>query len=361
MATGITSYGTAIPFLRISVEAIADVWKNTGLDLLKKNLRLTERAVLAPDEDTITLAVAAAREAVDRSGLGRNRFRALYFGTYTNPYDSRPSASILAEMLGFGPNLLCADVQFAGKSGTSAMQIAYAVVKSGLARDALAIGADTINRHCPPGDLYEYTASAGGAAFSIGDNKVIAEIDGMYSTARELTDFFRIEGDRYIKSGMGLGGETWSLGLNHDTALATEGLLKDLGATPKDFKFAVFQQPYGNTAYGAGRGAGFSEEQIDSGVIATKIGDVGSASTMIGLARVLDQANPGDRILVTSYGFGAGSDAIALKVTGEIDRVRTKGTTVDAKIDRKQSVDYATSAKTEYKYLRPEFPLGPNL
>lgn len=356
---GITGYGTAIPFNRVSVEEIHRVWRNTSLDRIKNVLKVNERAVLQPNEDTITLAIDASRKAMENSGAGPEFIDALFLGTGTNPYDSKPSATVVAQALGVGPNLMGADVQFSGKSGSTAMQICLSLVSSRMARTGLAIGADTINRHTSPGKFYEYTASAGAAAFVIGSENTLAEIVGVSSYASDLSDFFRPEGERYIQN-IGVGGElypAWEIGFAEHVFHASNAVMNRLKLKPDQFDYAVFQQPFGFAPFAIGERLGFSKEQIEPGVIAPVIGDCGAASALLGLAHVLDTAKPKQRILLATYGFGAGSDAMVLEVSEGIENKRPKIPLAHSLYEHKTMVDYATACRLEYKYMQDSSPL----
>ena len=96
--SGITSYGTWIPFYRLSVDEIHRVWRNCTIIRIKDDLKLSERAVLQPNEDTITLANAAADFALSK--ISKNEIGAAFFGSGTNPYDTRPSVTLICEALG---------------------------------------------------------------------------------------------------------------------------------------------------------------------------------------------------------------------------------------------------------------------
>ena len=62
---------------------------------------------------------------------------------------------------------------------------------------------------------------------------------------------------------------------------------------------------------------------------------------MVGLTEILDVANPGDRILMVSYGSGAGSDAFALRVTDRIPEIQKLALTTRQYIERRTGIDYA--------------------
>ncbi|HLC25962.1 MAG TPA: hydroxymethylglutaryl-CoA synthase [bacterium] len=356
---GITGYGAAIPYHRVSVEEIHRVWRNISLDKIKDVLKVNERAVLQPNEDTITLAIEASRNAMEHAGVQREVIDALFLGTCTNPYDSKPSMTVLSQALGTGPAVMGGDVQFSGKSGSTAMQICLGLVNSKMARAALAVGADTLNRHTSPGRFYEYTASAGAAAFVIGTQDPLAEIVGTSSYASDLSDFFRVEGDRYIQN-IGVGGElypAWEIGFADHVSHAANALMKELNLKPRDYDYAVFQQPFGFAPFSIGERLGFAREQIEPGVIAPVIGDCGAASALLGLIHVLDTAKPKQRILLATYGFGAGSDALSLEVTPAIEKKRPAIPLADSLYKRKAMVDYATSSRFEYKYIQDSNPL----
>ena len=359
LQSGIVGYGVSIPYRRMDVQQVLNVWKNSDYGLLKYRLRAAERAVLFFNEDTNTLATESSRNALKHAGLDGKEVEALYLGTGTNPWASNPSSTMIAESIGMTPDVMCSDIQFSGKSGTSAIQVCSALTESNAAKYALAIGADTLNRHVQPGELYEYVASAGSVSFVIGKEEVIAKIQGTQSYTSSLCDWFRIEGERYIKTGSSDIPDAIQIGLQEHIVAAVQKLNKKLMLKPEDYTYAVFQQPYGYVPFMLGSALNFRAEQVAPGVISEQIGDCGAASSLLGLANVLDSAKPGDRILLASYGFGAGSDAFSLELTSEIENKRGRAPLVKDLLGRKEMVDYATAMKYELKYLRSIYPLGP--
>lgn len=356
---GIVGYGAWIPFLRIKVEDINQVWGNCPLHRVKNVQKLTERAVLQPNEDTVTLAVGATRRAIEHANNGdKAKIKAVFLGTCTNPYDTRASVTLIEEALDLNKSSFSADIQFGGKSGTTAMQIGYALIKAGMVEQAVGIGSDTINRHTCPGRLYEYAASAGAVALVLGKDDVIVEIKGTSSYASDLSDFFRLEGERYIND-IGSGGKIYpafEAGMVDHIVGASNSLLQEMNTKPSDYDYVVFQQPYGAIPYILGERLGFTNEQIEPGVVSNEIGDCGSASSLLGLANVLDKAKAGQKIFLTSYGFGAGADAFSLETTPLIEKKRPK-LTIRQLLDNKSMINYAKAVRNEYKYGQETGPL----
>lgn len=358
MKSGIVGYGIAIPYRRMDVQQVLNVWKNSDYGILKFRLKAGERGVLFFNEDTNTLATESSRNALKHAGLDGKQIEAVYLGTGTNPWASNPSSTLIAESIGTTPEVLCSDIQFSGKSGTAAIQVCAALVESDSVRQGLAIGADTLNRHVQPGELLEYVASAGSVSFVIGKEKTIASIRGMQSYTTSLCDWFRIEGERYIKTPSSDIPDALIIGLQDHVVPAVEKLNKKLGLNSTDYTYAVFQQPYGYVPFALASALNLKPEQVAPGTISEQIGDCGAASALLGLANVLDTAKAGDRILLASYGFGAGADAFSLEVTSEIEEKRGRAPMVKDVLAKKEMVDYATAMKYEYKYLRSIYPMG---
>ncbi|MEM3977233.1 MAG: hydroxymethylglutaryl-CoA synthase, partial [Thermoplasmata archaeon] len=199
---GIVTYGSYIPKWRIKVEEIARVWGENPDDI-RNGLFIYSKSVPGPDEDTATISVEALRNALSRKKA--NGVGAIYVGSESHPYAVKPTATIVAEAAGFSPDITAADFEFACKAGTAAMQTVMGMVKAGMIKQGVAIGADTSQG--APGDALEYSASAGGTAFVIGNEDVIAEIKATYSITTDTPDFWRREGQDYPRHGGRFTGE----------------------------------------------------------------------------------------------------------------------------------------------------------
>ncbi len=342
MDIGIVGYGCYVPAFRISVEEIARVW-NADPEGIKSGLMVEEKSVPDVDEDTITISVEAGRNALLRAGIEPGRIGAIFIGSESHPYVVKPSGTVVAEALGLGRELMAADFEFACKAGTAAIQCCYGLVKSGLIGYGLAIGADTSQGR--PGDALEYTAAAGGAAFIIGKDP-LAALDATCSYTTDTSDFWRRPGQDYPSHGARFTGKPAYF---KHVISATKGILEKTGLRPQDFNYAVFHMPNGKFPSTAAKALGFKTEQIMQGLVVTRIGNCYSGSSPLGLCSVLDAAKPGDRILMTSYGSGAGSDSFIFTVTDKILERRNKAPLTEYYIKRKKNIDYGTYVRLRGK------------
>jgi len=340
MDVGIVSYGAYVPRYRIAPEEIGKVWGVDG-KAMGKGLMISSKSIPGPDEDTITIAVEAARSMMRRVDVNPKDIGAIYVGSESHPYAVKPSGTIVAEAIEASPDLTVADFEFACKAGTAAVQTCMGLVGSGHIKYGVAIGADTSQG--APGDALEYSASAGGGAFLIGSEKVIARIDRTYSYTTDTPDFWRREGEMYPSHGGRFTGEPAYF--KHIISCA-KGLMERAGSSPKDYAHAVFHQPNGKFPTRVAKQLGFSEDQIRSGLLVSQIGNTYSGAVPLGLAAILDEAKPGDRIFAIAYGSGAGSDGFDMYVTDEMKTyARDKAPTVKELIANPKYLDYATYAK----------------
>jgi hydroxymethylglutaryl-CoA synthase len=344
---GIVSYGVSIPRYRIKSEEIARVWGEDP-ETIRKGLGVFEKSVPSPDQDTTTLSVDAARQAIERAGIVPASIGAIYVGSESHVYAVKPTATIVSEAIDCDPHMTAADFEFACKAGTAAMQAAMGLVTSGMVKNALAIGADTSQG--APGDALEYSASAGAAAFVIGREGVIATLDHTTSYTTDTPDFWRREGQRYPTHGGRFTGEPAYF---RHVREASERLFKIAGTTAKDYRYAVVHQPNGKFPVRICEKLGFHAKQYETGLLTPIIGNTYSGSSVIGLSAILDVAQPGDRIFLCAYGSGAGADAFDITVTDEILRLdRSSTPTVRQQVDDKEYIDYATYAKYRGKIVK---------
>ena len=342
---GIITYGAYIPRYRIKVEEIARVWGANAAEI-SGGLGVFEKAVPDYDENTATFAVEAARAALARRSVDVSEIRAVYVGSESHPYAVKPTAVTVGEAIGATPVMTAADYEFACKAGTAAIQTSMGLVASGMMKYAVAVGADTAQG--APGDALEYTAAAGGAAYVIGNDDPIAEINDTCSFTSDTPDFWRREGEDYPRHGGRFSGEP---GYFKHVESAAKMMMEKRGTRPSDYDYAVFHQPNAKFPQKAAKSLGFTAEQIKPGLLVPRLGNTYSGAVPLGLAAVLDIAKPGDRIFVTSYGSGAGSDSFDITVTDAIlDKIdRSRAPSVESMLNKKKYLDYAVYARHKGK------------
>jgi hydroxymethylglutaryl-CoA synthase len=340
MDAGIVSYGAYVPRYRITPAEIGRVWGSDG-ESMGQGLNVLRKSVPAPDEDTITISTEALRMALVRGAIDPQQIGAIYVGSESHPYAVKPTATVVAQAVGATPNLTAADFEFACKAGTAAIQTCLGLVGAQMIRYGVAIGTDTSQG--APSDALEYSASAGGAAFVIGREHVIATCERTLSYTTDTPDFWRREGQRYPSHSGRFTGEPAYF--RHETECARR-LMDAAGTEPKDYAHVVFHQPNGKFPQRVGKQLGFTDAQMRYGLVTPYIGNTYSAAALLGLANVLDHAGPGERILMVGYGSGAGSDAFDLTTTDEIASFdRSFGRPVQYHLDHGTELSYAVYAK----------------
>ncbi len=340
-AVGIVGYGSYIPIYRLPDAEIARVWKGGGGGPVE------EKAVAGLDEDTVTIAIEAARNALARAGIAPQALRAVWVGSESPPYAVKPAATLVAEAIGATPWHLAADFEFACKAGTEALQAAMGLVGSGMGDYALAIGADTAQGR--PGDQLEYTAASGGTAFIVGPaEEALAVCTGSLSYVTDTPDFWRRAYQHYPRHGGRFTGEPAYF---HHIESAARALMEAMELTAGDFTYAIFHQPNVKFPRRVAKRLGFSPEQIEPGLLSGRIGNTYAGAAITGFSATLDVARPGDRILLVSFGSGAGSDAFVWEVTEAIESRRDLAPHVETYIRRRVVIDYALYARYRGKIL----------
>lgn len=328
--TGIIAYGTALPAQKVLSTSIAE---SQGKDqALMKSLGVWSKTVPGVDEDAITLATKAAHLALSRlQGVDRQAVGALLIGSESHPYAVKPSGTVVKEALGLSDHLSLADLQFACKAGSQALQICSAYTQAGLMPAALAIGADTAQAR--PGDALEYTAAAGAAAFILGHGgdaasgqtndssqpKILARILASHSVATDTPDFWRKPKADYPEH---FGRFTGEPAYFKHVSMATRAILEEVNLQVSDFDYCVFHTPNAKFPELIAKQLGFSEAQLTPSLVVREVGNTYAAASLLALAAVLDQAPAGAKILMCSYGSGAGADAFVLETTAELVQQR---------------------------------------
>lgn len=332
---GIVGYGTYIPKYRLKLSDVAQMWgKDSGGACGLQG----EKAVPSFDEDSVTMAVEAAKKAITMAGINPSSLQSVYFGSESHPYAVNPSSTILGEYLGVGNNYFAADLEFACKAGTAGMQVTAGLLGNNNINYGLVVGSDTAQGK--PQDALEYTAASAACAYILGNKKseIIANILEMSSFSSDTPDFWRRDGAKYPSH---FGRFTGKPAYFTHVLGEAKNLLAKSKLGPKDFDYCVFHMPNGKFPRAAARKLGFAPEQLAPSLVVDKIGNPYSASSLIGLASVLDIALPKQKIFFVSYGSGAGSDGFIFETTQAILQKQKKTIPVLQQTEDKIYISYA--------------------
>jgi len=325
--TGIVSYAPYLPLYRLSRAEIGRAWGTGGKG---------EKAVAAHDEDSLTMAVAAAQACLKK--VDTARVDALFFASTTAPYMEKQCAATIAAVLNMPTSTYTCDFGGSLRCGTNALRAAVDAVNAGSARNVLVCIADC--RLGMPNGGNEMAFGDGAAAYLIGSEGVVASIDSMYTMSDEIIDVFRSDRERYVK--------TWEVRFVRDDGhgrvvpQAIRAALEKSGQSLDTFAKVVMYSPDARQLASVTKMLKLDPERVQNTYF-NEFGDTGSPQVLISLAAALESASPGDKMLVVSYGNG--SDVLTLTATDGI---------ASAKPSR--GMDYYLNTKlqvpTYEKYLR---------
>ena len=307
---GIKSYGAHIPRFRLDRNIMQMALLFLGFAPLRG-----EKAVANWDEDSVTMAVAAATDCL--KGQDKDKVEGLYFATTSQTYALRQNAGIISAALDFKTNVRTADFTDSTKSGTAAMLAAADAISAGSLDSCMVAAADC--RVSKIGSNGDYTYGDGAAAFLLGKEDVIAKIEGSYSTSHDFVDRRRLEGERLE--------HMWEERFIRDAGYmkfipeAIMGLVKKYNLKAQDFSKVIYACAFTGAHAALGKTLGLAPEQVQDPFLTT-VGDTGVAQTLVMLVAALEDAKPGDKIMVVS--FGQGCDAFYLTVTDNITKIKDK-------------------------------------
>jgi hydroxymethylglutaryl-CoA synthase len=339
--TAILGYGVYIPKYRIKLSEVALTWGKNPLEI-EKSLGLKEKSVAALDEDAVTLGFEAATIAIKTSGIAPTKIEACMVGSESHPYAVNPTSTIVAEFLGMDHEYLAVDLEFACKAATSGVIAVSGLIDSGKIQAGLVIGTD--KAQAKPHDILEYTAASAAAALVLGTSskKSVADILASYSYSSDTPDLWRRDGVRFPSHG---GRFTEEPGYFTHVEGAALGIMKKTGFKPSDFKYCVFHMPNGKFPREAADRLGFEIDQLMPSLTVDRIGNPYTASSLIGLCAVLDNAKPGEKIFMVSYGSGAGSDAFVIEVGVGISVFQKNATKVVNAFSDVEYISYTDSLR----------------
>jgi len=332
---GIIGFGAYLPYWRLKVDQITRGWQKNS-ENIKKSLGVQQKAIASKDEDCLTMAVSSTQNAIKRAKINVKKIGAIFVGSESHPYSVKPTGTILGDIVGGGSDYFCADLQFACKAGTTAIQVISGLVEAGLINYGLAVGSD--KSQAKPGDALDFTAGAGAASFILGPKKEsTAEIIAAYSFSTDTPDFWRKQGADFPSHTGRFSGKP---GYFYHLQTCCKNFLKMLKMNIKNFHHVVFHMPNKKFPTRAAKNLGATENQLKTGLLVSKIGNPYSASSLLGLISVLEQAKPSQNILLISYGSGSGSDALFIRTRKKLLSVQKKAKTIDQYLKENQQTNY---------------------
>ena len=324
---GILSYGAYLPRLRLQRKAIAaaNAWFAPGLRGLAKG----ERAMAGWDEDSITMAVEAARDCL--AGRERSAVGQLMLASTTHPYDDRQNAGIVANALNLGSALAVLDVTGSQRAATSALATALA---SGSGKEILVAAGE--HRRAKAASTQEMHYGDGAAAILVGTGKPVARLLGAHSETVDFVDHFRGSDAEHDYSWE----ERWvrDEGYLKIVPRALEAVLKAAAVKPESITHFCMPCTLSRVAPAVAKRAGIAEGAVRD-TLAAVAGDTGAAHPLVLLVHALQEAKPGDRILVAA--FGQGCDAMLFEVTDAISQLASRRGVKGSLARRKEESNYA--------------------
>lgn len=328
---GITRYGSYVPFFRLERAAIGPA-AGRG-----------ERAVASYDEDAVSMAVEAAREVVAASGAGD--LDTLIFATTSAPYAEKSNAATLLAALDLPGSIRTLELGATTRTGLGALSLAADLADAG--RTALVALSDVVIG--APGGARESQGGDAAAAFAVGDDgDALARFVGRASATTELLDVWRLPEDRFASQWEERFGAEVLAPVIADTATRA---LQQAGCEPTDLTTVILDAANPRAAAGLPHALRLKPEQVADG-LAASVGRAGAAHAGLLLARALDSAKPGDRILVTSLADGC--EALVLEVTDRIAGARPRHS-VDAWLGAKRA-DLPYNAYLKWRGILPFEP-----
>jgi hydroxymethylglutaryl-CoA synthase len=304
---GITSYGAYIPYLRLPLAAIGGGKRSEGGP---------EKAVANWDEDAVTMAVGAAIACLQ--GIDRSTIDGVLFASTSYAFKEKQAAAIIAKALDLRRDVQTADLGDSLRAGIHALRAAADSIKAGSAKRVLVVVGDT--RMAAPRSALEANLGDGAAAFLLGASEVAAELTAVNTVTDEIIDVWRAEGDPFVHA--------WEdrfvvdHGYRHSVKEVVKGLLQKTNLKTADFAKLVLYGPDARSHGQLVRELGFNPTNQMQDPLFGKIGNAGAAFAPLLLAAALEDARPGDRLLVVGYGDGA--EALVVEVTPQIDKLRDR-------------------------------------
>lgn len=293
---GITGYGAYAPRLRLQRAAVAKAhaWLNPGLMAKARG----ERTMANWDEDAITMAVEACRDLLGPAD-DRSHIQALLFATTTAPFADRLNAGIIAAALTLEPHIGASDITGSQKAGVTALSTALVAARGLKGKHLLVAAAD--KRRARAASTQEMDFGDAGAAIRVGEDEVLADWIGGAVRTVDFIDHFRGEGEDFDYNWE----ERWirDEGFNKIVPPVIAQALHSAGLSGADIDTFILPCVFKGVSESLAKKAGVKPEAV-ADTLAETVGEAGCAHALLMLAHTLENAKPGQVILVGQFGQG---------------------------------------------------------
>jgi 3-hydroxy-3-methylglutaryl CoA synthase len=330
---GIIAYGAYIPRLRLQRKAVteANAWFAPSLRAAAKG----ERAMANWDEDALTMAVEAGRDCLPANDPIRERafVDAVFLASTTLPFSDRLNAAIAARALNLPDAISAADVASSQRAGLSALIAGVDAVRGGRARAPLVLAGD--RRRARAASSQELTFGDAAAAIALGSENVIARFLDSHSITLDFVDHFRGAGEQFDYGWE----ERWirDEGFAKIVPAAIRALLKKTGTRGEDIAHLVLPSPFARLDQQLAEQCAIAAPRVRDN-LAASVGDSGAAHALLMLAHALEEAKPGEKILVAQ--FGQGCDVVLFEVTPAIAVYQKSAGVSGSLARRKEETNY---------------------
>jgi 3-hydroxy-3-methylglutaryl CoA synthase len=275
-------------------------WINPGLKAQARG----ERSTCAWDEDSLTMAVEAARDCrLDDLDAPDN----LVLASTTLPFADRDNAAVVTEALDLPEHINTLDISSSQRAGTAALANALGAE----AGSSLLIASDC--RETRPASPLEMQTGHGAAAVLVGSGKqLLARCLGHRAVSRDLVDHYRSRSSRFDYTLE----DRWvrDEGFFKIIPETVAALLADLSVKPDSIDHIILPAP-ARVAKRLCKILGVKETGLADD-LAAQCGHTGAAHPLLLLAATLEQAAAGAKVLLV--GFGQGADAFLFETTQQL-------------------------------------------
>ncbi|MDP6388633.1 MAG: OB-fold domain-containing protein [Alphaproteobacteria bacterium] len=306
---GITGYGAYVPRKRLQRQAVVEAiaWFNPAI----KGYATGERSMCNWDEDALTMAVEASRDCLGPAA--RDDIKAVFLASTSLPFKDRQNSGVLATALNLGENIMSMDVTSSQRAGTTALINALNHAK-GVGETTLYAASE--KRRTKAANVQELLYGDAAAAFTLGSDDPIAEFVGAYQVATDFVDHYKGEGEEFDYHWE----ERWirDEGYMKLVPQALEGLAKETGVSPDAVDQFIMPCVIRRVGGMVAKRCGLKDDAVRDNLHGM-LGEAGTAHALVMLAHALEEAEPGQTIIVA--GFAQGCDALMFRTT---EAIKTK-------------------------------------